>query len=183
MRLFSSGGRWRRKRSWDDWKCLGHGGSPGTRSLHAPRIPLGAPRLGNTGWVLPAAGRLCQSSGGSPCRLSLSLDVSSSNSSKSQRGGGEEGKFDPPAGTIFSQGMLCSRGLECTGARHVPGWAGCCLRGAGAAPWAGGGLSLPQSCGFSCKAHGASGWESRSLQDPFSKRFRLAGSLIDCLID
>lgn len=88
MRLFSSGGRWRRKRSWDDWKCLGHGGSPGTRSLHAPRIPLGAPRLGNTGWVLPAAGRLCQSSGGSPCRLSLSLDVSSSNSSKSQRGGG-----------------------------------------------------------------------------------------------
>lgn len=45
MRLFSSGGRWKRKRSWDVWKCLGHGGSPGTRSLHAPH-PAGSPAPG-----------------------------------------------------------------------------------------------------------------------------------------
>lgn len=36
---------------------------------------------------------------------------------------------------------------------------------------------------FSYKAHRASGWVSRSLQDPFSKWFRLTDSLIDCLID
>lgn len=36
---------------------------------------------------------------------------------------------------------------------------------------------------FSYKAHRASGWASRSLQDPFSKWFRLTDSLIDCLID
>lgn len=181
MRLFSSGGRWRRKRSWDDWKCLGHGGSPGTRSLHAPH-PAGSPA--------PGEHRVGSSRGGEALPELRWLPLPALPVTRCQQQQlfqvpkvGGEGKFDPAAGTIFSQGMLCSRGLECTGTRHVPGWAGCCLRGAGAAPWAGGGLSLPQSCGFSCKAHGASGWESRSLQDPFSKRFRLAGSLIDCLID
>lgn len=134
--------------------------SPGGRSPH----PAGAPRWGG--------------SAGAPGH-SLSLDVTSSNSSMSQRWG--EGKRDPPGGPDHPQaGNALLRGL---GARRElgTGWGG---RSEGQELCPALGWSQPRSeLQFIPEADGASGCVSRSLQDPFSKRLGLAGSLIDCLID
>lgn len=100
-------------------------------------------------------------------------------------GGGGEGKdFDPPRGAISSQGVICSSVLEEHQDLDMPG-VGTAAASQGLELCPGlGKVSASLGAGdFSCEAHKASGWESRSLQDPFSKWFRLTDSLIDCLID
>lgn len=79
-------------------------------------------------------------------RLCLSLDVSISNSCKSQRrvcvcfviSIPQEGPS--PARERFAPGCFCSQ--------HAPCWDGCCLARSGAVPWAGEGLSIPLSWRF-----------------------------------
>lgn len=145
--------------------CLDVSGTPWS---HRPGV---APRI----WREPRAGEAVPELSGH----SLSLDVTSSNSSMSQRWG--EGKRDPPGGPDHPQaGNALLRGL---GARRELG-TGCGGRSEGQELCPALGWSQPRSeLQFIPEADGASGCVSRSLQDPFSKRLGLAGSLIDCLID
>jgi len=80
--------------------------------------------------------------------------------------------------------MLCSGGLEEHQDLDMP-QAGTAAASSGLelCPGLGKVLDSLKAGDFSCQVHRASGWGSRSLQDPFSKWFRLTGSLIDCLID
>lgn len=121
---------------------------PGTAPLH-PEHGCGEP----TSWGRPRAGfspggeGFVGAPGNSSRRLSLSLDVSSSNSSKSQRPGG--GGFGPPRRDHLQLGSALLQGFGGAAAPgRDPGWDSCCLAGLELCPRTEEGLSLPQSWGF-----------------------------------
>lgn len=159
-RLFPSRGHRGRKRSRGVWTCLGHRGAIGRGSLPASRGS-------------PALGRQCRSSGSLPvtrCHQQQLLQVA-------EVGGGQtrppRRARPSPGRECFAPGALL-RDLRTDRGGRSEGQELCPALG-----WSQPLLELQ----FIPEAHGASGCVSRSLQDPFSKRLGLAGSLIDCLID
>lgn len=97
--------------------------------------------------------------------------------------------LDHPQEEQVQPGRALFQGFGGTlGPGHAPGRDSCCVAGAGTAHYTLGKVSASLRAGdFSCEAHRAPGWESRSLQDPFSKWIgltaRLIDRLIDCLVD
>lgn len=159
--------------------AAGAGGGPevwgGGWDIPAPHRPPPHPSTGpgpgqepREGFYLSRDG-FDRAPGNSSCSLSLSLDVTSSNSRKSRRQRGiATPRRDHSSPGAFQEPQALDRTQ------------------AGSAPASQPGLELRLGWGRSqppLEDPRVSGWEARSLQDPFCEWFGSTESLIDCLID